>query len=178
MTNHVMLDIETLGAEKPAPVLSIGAVLFDESGPSQHGNERFYTAIDPESLAEEGFVACPDTAAWWMQQSDPARHAAVQGDVTVRRAFRRFRSWYRGVRETVLWANPPTFDHVVLRGAYEHIDYDAPWHPAEARCCRTLDKLVPIEHPDREGTHHNALDDAIHQARVAGQQLAILEEAL
>ncbi|WP_284144625.1 3'-5' exonuclease [Serratia marcescens] len=46
--NHLMLDLETLGKKPSAPILTIGAVLFNPH--SGELGEQFYTAVDLQSV--------------------------------------------------------------------------------------------------------------------------------
>lgn len=79
-----------------------------------------------------------------------------------------------------LWGNGAGFDNVLLRQGFELLNIEPPWRHYNDRCFRTLKNLVMTrdggERPDQtitagkcappfEGTKHNALADAIHQAK-------------
>ena len=66
----LMLDLETLGLNYDAPIISIGAVFFDLQT-STLGAE-FYIVIDVASSAEKTVIDA-DTVKWWMRQSSEAQ---------------------------------------------------------------------------------------------------------
>lgn len=165
--NDIMVDLETLGRAAGCKVLSIGAVPF---GPSGLGSSEFYVAIDEDSqpwLHED-----PDTRAWWMKQSADARRVFTDpSKVPLPVALERFSQWCQSIASRVklnCWGNGSEFDNSILIAAYRHPGVTAPlpWTWG-ARCFRTLKNLgrkIPFE---RQGTHHNALDDARTQAEHA-----------
>lgn len=64
-----------------------------------------------------------------------------------------------------VWGNGADFDPVLLSSAYRAIGRPPPHKFYNVHCFRTLKNLFPVEKPARDGTHHNALDDAIHQVK-------------
>jgi inhibitor of KinA sporulation pathway (predicted exonuclease) len=52
-----------------------------------------------------------------------------------------------------------------MTSAFRSIDTEPPWKPWEERCYRTINAIVKIPQDERQGTYHNALDDALHQTR-------------
>ena len=54
----------------------------------------------------------------------------------------------------------------------------APWTFWQERDLRTLKGLSPDLRIERSGTHHNALDDALHQARLVQHILTSRNEAV
>jgi exodeoxyribonuclease VIII len=63
-----------------------------------------------------------------------------------------------------IWGNGASFDNVILANAYRRNDLNIPWKYYNDRCYRTMKSLAPHIKMEREGTHHNALSDAISQA--------------
>lgn len=162
MTQHCMVDIETLGTEPGAVILSIGAVKFDED----ELGETFYGEITKQSCEDHGLVIEADTLDWWLSQDDDAQEVLTEGGHKLEDVLRGFTTFYEGC-ETI-WANAPTFDCRHLKVAYEAIGWDIPWSFRDERCFRTL-KALPgaiTEPGDWDGTAHDALDDARWQARV------------
>jgi hypothetical protein len=162
---HCMIDIETLGKRPNAPILSIGAVKFDpETGKTSGG---FYEAIDPADSFKYG-VPDGDTFKWWMMQSDAARNAAVSGKCMLPDALKKLAAFYPNWKEVKVWGNGPSFDMTILEYAYHRaLDQEsAPWEFWNIRDCRTIANITG-EWPPKiggKGVHHNALDDAKHQA--------------
>lgn len=161
--HNLMIDIETVGTNPDAPILSIGAVKFDpETG--KHGRE-FYAAIRPTDAFKYG---TPDgsTFAWWMGQSDPARKSAVGGKNSLTQALEDLRGMYRDWKDVKVWGNGPSFDMTILEHGFRAVGSEAPWAFWNIRCCRTVAQLSGRWPPKigGKGVHHNALDDAKHQA--------------
>lgn len=166
---HVMVDLETLGTSAGSPILSIGAVaikngeIFDE----------FHRHIDWEDSIKTMGPPMPDTIAWWMEQSDEARKKLCDGRRQaglMKDVLAAFWLWFRKVEGDLLWGNGAAFDNALLSEAYKKVDQshqlEQPWEFWNDRCYRTLKSLYPsVPLPTREGTHHDALDDARTQGR-------------
>jgi len=59
---HLMVDIETLGKTNKAPVMSLGAVLFNNTGMY----DRFYIRFDVESQIDSNIRRTDgSTIKWW-----------------------------------------------------------------------------------------------------------------
>lgn len=168
---NVMLDLETMGKGPDAAIVAIGAVKFD---PATGLGDTFYANVDLASSVEHKGVMDASTVMWWMKQSDAARQRLVTPDpVCIADALLRFEDWVNGgphiqrpATDVAMWGNGAAFDNVILRGAYERLGLEPPWQFRGDRCYRTLKALHPeVPLPPSEGTHHNALDDAVFQAR-------------
>jgi hypothetical protein len=158
---HVMLDLETMGTRPNAPIIAIGAVPFDAKGVYS----GFYCNIDLESAVNEGHaVVDPATVLWWMEQSGEAR-SSLRGDKRpVHTALYEFRTWLKAIDLDGLWGNGASFDNVILSETYRRVGIAAPWPFYMDRCYRTMKNMYPLIKLDREGVHHNAMDDAKSQA--------------
>ena len=162
--SHVMVDLETLGTSNDALILSIGAVRFDPHR-ADIPMEKFHAAIDMEDAARCGLKIDASTVKWWMQ---PDRHEAraqylKQKMHSLTDALDGFSQWLGN--DAKVWGNGATFDNVILRSAYQKCNWNAPWQYWNDRCYRSLKSMakdIPVE---RVGTHHDALHDAISQAK-------------
>lgn len=170
MKTHVMLDLETLGVCSDAVVLSIGACYFQpETGEIGNG---FNMSIDIEDTCRYGNITA-STIKWWLTQSEPARMSVVSGTHTVDEVLDEFDKFLGGANnKSLIWGNGADFDNVILSNLYQNADRVIPWGQYNNRCFRTLKKILAQtmsneEPPIRQGTHHNALDDAIYQAQMA-----------
>lgn len=174
MTTHVMLDLETMGLGPTAAIVAIGAVQF---GLTEEGAEwlgpSFYRVVKLTSSTEAGGTMDASTALWWLRQADEARAALLdlQAD-DLAHALSDFQFWMAGLSSSsaqphpCVWGNGAAFDNVILRGAFERLGMAPPWSHWDDRCFRTMKREHPqIGPPQRQGVHHNALDDAMHQAR-------------
>lgn len=163
---HCMGDLETAGNRSNAAILSIGFVKFNPD--TSEIGDKFYRSIDPEDAVRNGAVD-GSTFKWWMEQSDAARRAAVNGKTPLKDALADLADFYSDWLKAEFWSNGPNFDEVILQSAYHRIfGKPGPWAFWNVRCCRTIAALAGRRAPKiagEAGTHHNALDDAIHQAQ-------------
>jgi len=157
---HVMVDLETLGTAPGSVIISLGAAQFNEGGVIS----TFYRRIDAQSCVRAGLTMDASTVEWWMNQSADARHVFTQKGDALHDALHDFCGWFP--KGACLWGNGATFDNVLLDSAYRAIKLDKPWPYWGDRCYRTVKALYKhIEADPFEGVKHNALDDAVHQAR-------------
>jgi len=167
MSHDIMIDLETLGTTADAAILSIGAVRFDLDAGTVF-DHPFYSAISVDS--QPGRAITGGTLAWWLDQ--PKQAQAVFTDPYMRdlefvlAELDSFIDSTPGV-SPIVWSNGADFDLPMLTHAYKQFGWPQPWKPYAARCYRTYKNLpgaraIKLE---RTGQHHNALDDAIDQAR-------------
>lgn len=166
-----MLDLETLGTKPGSVILSIGATKFDHTGPI---GEQFHVGINIDSCLEAGLTVNGETLTvngetlmWWL---DPERNAAREEWLRLVKfylssALGQLTRWMMEEGGDVeLWGNGANFDNNLLSTAYDVLNTPKPWKFWNDRCYRTMKAMYPhIKMPKREGTHHNALDDAISQ---------------
>jgi hypothetical protein len=173
MSTHIMVDIETLDTEQSAVVLSIGAVAFDPV--TGLLGEKFYVEMTDDLTTQQklGRTISADTVKWWISQGAlakqvftedpkvennrmPTTHALIE--------FDRFIERCGGGKNIQLWGNGSDFDNVIIGSLYASFQMKKPWSYSKNRCYRTKKAENPQVPLKREGTHHNALDDAITQA--------------
>ncbi|HIG1204069.1 exonuclease [Klebsiella pneumoniae] len=172
---HVMVDLETMGKKNNAPIVAIGAVVFDPATGSI--GDSFYKVVCLESSVNWGAVIDPSTVIWWLKQSSEARSAIVNDDaIPLQDALLQFREFVSdnvagGSKKAQVWGNGASFDNSILRSSYDCIAEDYPWEYWNDRDVRTMVELGQTISFDPkttipfEGSRHNALADAIHQAR-------------
>jgi hypothetical protein len=170
--DRVMIDIETLGTEPGDAILSIGAVYFDLDGVG----DTFYRSILVESCQAADLRIDAETLEWWLGQDDAAQDVLAGGE-GLPTALVEFTEWLRAQDFDEIWANSPSFDCEMLEVAYDAIGTEAPWEYYQERDFRTLKSLPGAAEIEQDGTEHHALEDAVHQARVASATLRMLEEA-
>ena len=171
---HVMVDLETMGKKHNAPIVAIGAVVFDPATGSI--GESFYKVVCLESSVNWGAVIDPSAVIWWLKQSSEARSAIVNDDaIPLQDALLQFREFVSdnvagGSKKAQVWGNGASFDNSILRSSYDCIAEDYPWEYWNDRDVRTMVELGQAISFDPkttipfEGSRHNALADAIHQA--------------
>jgi len=167
---RVMIDIETLGIEPGAAILSIGACTFDTEGVG----ETVEVSVDLESCQDRGLTIDADTLQWWLEQDEPAREV-LTGGVPLATALSELRDFITTHDPDELWANSPKFDCGHLEAAYDALDWATPWVFYQLRDVRTVQALPGAVELEQDGTEHDALDDAIHQAREVAATLRALE---
>ncbi|EPE8878549.1 3'-5' exoribonuclease domain-containing protein [Escherichia coli] len=167
--HHLMIDLETMGKNPDAPIISLGAIFFDpqtgEMGP------EFSKTID---LDTAGGVIDRDVIKWWLKQSREAQSAIMTDEIPLDDALLQLREFIdenSGEFFVQVWGNGANFDNVILRRSYERQGIPCPWRYCNDRDVRTIVELgnsigfdvrmtIPFE-----GVPHNALDDARHQAK-------------
>lgn len=168
-----MIDLETMGTTPDSAILSIGAVAFDLWDWEANTEETFYTRISIESNEEAKRRIDGSTVAWWLKQSKEAQMALFESPINnLRTALTNFRVWADNLKPRVLtvWAKDPDFDVVILSDAYRGIGDRWPFQYFLNRSVRTLQHMAwpdgDVPNIRGEATHHNALDDAIVQAKI------------
>ncbi|WP_105450813.1 exonuclease [Escherichia coli] len=167
--DHLMIDLETMGKNPDAPIISIGAIFFDpqtgDMGP------EFSKTIDLETT---GGVIDRDTIKWWLKQSREAQSALLTDEIPLDDALLQLREFIdenSGEFFVQVWGNGANFDNVILRRSYERQGIPCPWRYCNDRDVRTIVELGKTIGFDArtaipfEGVPHNALDDARHQAK-------------
>lgn len=199
MTTRIMLDFETLSLKENAVLLAIGACTFNPAT-GEIGAE-FYAAIDPRTQFGRDIDA--RTVLWWMKQDEAARtkitsaiEAAdaveaglpddmdeeAQGELEGNAAFS-IQAVARGVLTWIgtsgddieVWSNGAV-DHAWFNSMFEYAGYKNPVPYHKQRDYRTLKALFPEIKREDYGVAHNALDDAIGQAKHACAILAYRDE--
>ncbi|EEU0099532.1 exonuclease [Escherichia coli] len=167
--DHLMIDLETMGKNPDAPIISIGAIFFDpqtgDMGP------EFSKTIDLETA---GGVIDRDTIKWWLKQSREAQSAIMTDEISLDDALLQLREFIdenSGEFFVQVWGNGANFDNTILRRSYERQGIPCPWRYYNDRDVRTIVELgKAIDFDARtaipfEGERHNALDDARYQAK-------------
>lgn len=179
MLNHVMVDLETLGTKPDAAFISIGAVRFDPETGDIDNAHSFYRRIDWDSAVNTRLkkrTIEPSTIKWWMAQGADARKEILYSGEEYTKVMGDFYSWWVSFGgEMSIWGNGSTFDVSILTDAF---NYNPPWQFWAARDVRTVVDLargiVERDSIPFVGTQHNALDDAIHQAKYVSAMVMAL----
>jgi len=187
---ELMVDIETLGTSMGAPVVTIGATLFDPYA-SDSGDELLARSlmirIDISDSLKFAEGVDGGTLRWWFEQHDDAIKALVGDDaVSCQEAFTRLHGYchergsfaneqyFEGITDFPktcrYWAKDPDFDMRLMQHYYDHpgISGKQPWDFWACRSVRTVQDLAwpDGDRPDFEvdGVAHDARWDAVTQA--------------
>lgn len=169
--DRVMVDIETLGLEPGAAILSIGAVRFDTA----ELGETFYRSVSLQSCQEAGLTIDADTLDWWLGQDDAVTGILSGGDKLGEVLFD-FSEFCGDADE--IWAFSPSFDCEMLSAAYDAVDQPVPWSYRDERDARTIAALPYAVEAEQDGDEHDALDDAKYQAWMVAGTLRRSERAV
>lgn len=171
----MMLDLETWGLTPGCAIRSIGCVMFDPT--SREIGYQFYTNVDRASCEAAGLRVEPGTQEWWERQSQVARDSLVKDPVTLKEAARTFAMFFAKCGATRLWSQGANFDEPIWSAAMNAAGQRPPWKFWDSRCTRTIYGAAGLNFNAirRAGTHHNALDDALHQARCVQRAYEMLE---
>lgn len=168
--DRVMVDIETLGINPGAVIVSIGAVTFDGDK-----HETFYQSVSVQSATNAGLTVDGDTLEWWLGQDGDATEQLTGGQ-PLGRALADFNAFVRGADE--LWANSPSFDLRIIEAAMDAVGIEPEWEFYQERDFRTLKNLPGRPDLPRGDDEHHAMADAYHQAEVAEHMLSTYGELI
>lgn len=158
---NFMVDIETFGNKPYSVITSIGAVKF---GGGKILDE-FYIRVCPKSCVNFRLRMDVDTVMWWLGQNKEAMEEMTHKDrETLPNAMDQFSKFLGTGKNIRVWGNGASFDNVLIGCAYDVLKKERPWPFYNDMCYRTIKNLHPDIKIDRQGTHHNALDDAKDQA--------------
>jgi exodeoxyribonuclease VIII len=161
MTVNIMVDLETMSTRSHAAICSIGAVKFEGSKIL----DTFYCTVDLASCKDAGMHISKATVEWWSKQNKEALRELTRNNISLQEALDKFELWF-GPKSLPIWGNGAVFDNTILGNAYFITGREPPWKCWDDRCYRTAKSMFNwITEDKREGTYHNALDDAMHQTK-------------
>ncbi len=184
---HIMIDLETMGTIPGSAILSCGAVAFDPFTGEIDTENTFYRNISIDSNLKLGMKIAGDTLEWWLAQNSEALKMLFEDSIVVSEFLSHFTNWW-GRRDGIFpWSHGASFDITLLETMFRMAkEYpggsklpDFPWKFWDVRDTRTIFHAAwPLagkpQGITREGTHHNALDDAIYQAQCVVEAFKIL----
>lgn len=165
--HNVMFDVECLGVEADAALVSIGGVFFDYQncvlGPTFSQTIHLGTAVRDGGKIEAGAVL------FWLGQSQQARDGIRFGGRDIKVVLQELSDW---IKETCRhedvrpWGNSAGFDLTKIDRACGRSGIKTPWHWSKETCFRTVRNMHPkvVYDPGEKGLDaHTALADAIFQ---------------
>lgn len=170
---HLMIDLETTGTDPMSAIASVGLVAFDKKGIIS----ECYCVLDVEEQLRLGRAMDLSTMLWWAGQSKEAQ--SVFTDLSNRISVKEFKDALAlFIKDSLhkkdetsdglkVWGNGANFDVSMIEHLLKHTGefMPIPWRFWNVRCFRTFADLTKCKDlVKREGTHHNALDDARYQA--------------
>lgn len=175
---HASIDLETLGNTTDAAITQIGVAFFTLETGEVHSQHNILVKWNGEGHVNAS------TLAWWFKQEDAARARmaeALERGTTLDGALAHLSTFADWQEIEGVWGNGATFDVTILDSAYQrHRGFTSPWPFYAARDMRTIVSLAESlrgfdkKSVERIGVHHEAADDAVHQARVISAAYAAL----
>ncbi|WP_420002149.1 3'-5' exonuclease [Acinetobacter sp. LF10] len=159
--NRLMLDFETLDVAECPVILSMGVVVFNEDGIV----DSFFEKIDQHSCLDLGCTVSVDTLLWWEEQSDTAKKSAFGGTTNIGYAMGMLVDLYKKYECEEIWSKGAIADIRWANNILDKLDMKKPWKFSREMCFRTYLKYSHKVDFQPSGEAHNALDDAINQAR-------------
>jgi hypothetical protein len=164
---NIMIDIETLGVKENSVILSIGACVVNKEKltfSAQH-DITFYKTVD--ITTQPNRTINQDTIDFWdISSNSKAKKEAFSGKCDLKDTLKELYNFIHQFYSPVLWCKGSDFDFVILRHAYAQLELLVPWQYNAIRDLRTLVKAFPQAlSKDINKNPHNALEDAIFQAR-------------
>ena len=187
MMNDIMIDLETMDNVGSSAIVSIGAVqcnlITGELG------EEYYRVINLKGQLEKGRTIDHQTLYWWLGQSKGARDGILApGKILLEEMCNSFDLWLyhlKSPKTKRLWGNGASFDNAIIRDAFKWCKKEFPIPFWQDRDMRTIVGFYPKQLQEswrwknvREGTYHNALDDAKYQVKYCShilQELGVEE---
>lgn len=169
--SHWSADFETLGLEPSAKVLSLGLAKFNiKTGEILETKLWRFSNVGQEKRTKTQSVI-----EWWDKQSLEARTEAFGGSTPIQTMMHDVEDLFDDPK-VMLWGNGANFDVAILDNIFS---YEAPWEFWNVRDMRTIVWAAGLlgfnkDSIEREGTHHSAIDDAVHQAKVIHKAYATI----
>lgn len=164
--DNVMLDLETMGNKPGCKIMSIGACRFNPQ--TGEIGDTFHKQIN--------LANCPgsfdaSTVLWWMHQDKEAQQKFYDNDKqgSAAEVIGSFMAWLNDGDK--VWGNGSTFDNSILKATAGHLQIPVKWKFWNDRDVRTVVDLGrqigidPKKDMPFDGVKHDALADAIHQAK-------------
>lgn len=163
MSRHLMLDLETMAVSPRTVVLTLGAVTFDPFSDAIY--DELYFRIDIDDQDKLGREIDPNTLDWWAKQDAAVMEEAFSPDnrVPLEDAVQQFHKFAWGCNK--VWSHGSVFDIIIMEDIYRQLNRTAPWNFYDCRDTRTLFDLADPEMEKSATQQHNALFDAIRQAK-------------
>lgn len=170
MPRTIMIDLETLGSVPGCSIVAIGATASTDDG---FVTDTFYIVVSRSSCVAYGLRESVETLDWWSRQSEQAREVIAQAEdpaaATLPDALAALNVFVSRHGKVEVYGNGSDFDNAILAVAADAAHVVLAWPFWANRCYRTIKSRMPWIRMDRQGTHHNALDDARSQARHLGR---------
>ena len=172
LTNHLMIDCETLSLETNAVIATIGAVVFRLDGEVEI-LDSLYLRLKLHDQVQMGRHISADTFLWWLQQDELARRELYDPVLDIFSSYNALVLLKNFCVERSIekfWANGNMIDCAWMRSLFNDHNLIYPVSFRDDLDFRTAKVLTETKRPNykfkwpKSGVKHNALDDAKNQA--------------
>ena len=169
----VSLDIETLGTNSDAVVLSIGACTVTPDGVQK----VFYSRVNIQQQIDLGRTITESTLRFWFEQDRSVQQSTfgVGDGPSIREVVGKFYAWLKSHEFPPVYCKGPQFDAAILDSLADSAKVERSVHYRKWRDIRTLEEIITwagheallIDTKGRvESGYHDALADAVAQGEV------------
>lgn len=193
--HNLMIDIETLGTQPKAHILSIGVCAFSLTEGfvvSKHFAKEYKIG-----LVEQNRSIDTGTLNFWLNQPSELFIKTLVHEITLKDALAHLsvdimqhtRDCGEGLKQRCnLWCNGANFDFAILKDAYTQKQIKLPWWYNQEKCMRAFKALFDNEtnkiikqevtqsfmRKNLQQEQHSALSDAVWQAEYVSKAIAKL----
>lgn len=169
LTNHAMVDLETLDTATSAVILSIGVAVFTR----EEVKDTFEVHVQLDPQFEAGRTLSASTLMWWLTREEDARSAMTSGMRNALHPQKAIDEVYKFLAphlsiDGLVFGNGAVFDNAKMDSLATDFSVilNKPWPYWADQCYRTLVHPYYDEvRPSRDGSvYHAAVDDARIQA--------------
>lgn len=154
-----MADLETLGRDHSAQILSAGIVLFDEKYNPLERHHLFLCQQSYRELKFNPFHIEQETLEWWAEQGVPHAEMGLSQDCRPLKSFIWEVNSILGEAEEI-WGNSPTFDLYKIEYHCSVLKIQPSWKFYQERDFRTVARMFPHRKRVPSEKPHDALADA------------------
>lgn len=173
---EIMIDLETLGTSNKAPVVSIGCVAFD----GKVIYDQLYLTLNlKEQIDIQKRLVDADTLQWWFSQSNDVRAVFKENKKGVVESLTELTQFINKfeAKKVYVWGNGANFDITILESLYKDFELKVPWKYGKIMDLRTIRRFLGGNEKIKvEGVKHNALSDALAQAKYLQKWLSDFRE--
>lgn len=159
MSNHAVIDLETLGLTARAAIASVGLAIIKNGVVT----ESMHWACDWQ---KQNRMVTPSTKEWWEARPTHVYDRELGGKLPLAYVLGMVAGTVMRYKVAGVWGNGAAFDNAILHDAAEQAGFPRLWSYKADMCLRTMRALAPDVELPFEGDEHNAEDDAVHQAKL------------
>ena len=180
-----MLDLETLGTDPDAVILSAGLVLFNleeeddyDTLADSDAKRVWYSTFEPQDQIDLGSTVTFSTIKWWLEQHKLAQAVFhVKHPKPNETILEDLCEFLGDAQEITLWGNGSGFDIPIFRHMFKIYNIKFPFRHWNENDLRTMRRMAgKPELQIVRGVYHNALDDAQYQVLAAQEYNRIVKE--